>query len=51
MGSAFGAAGSLALLLLAIYYSTMIVIFGAEVAEVYARRFGSRRADGQPGPA
>jgi len=38
--SAFGAAGSLALLLLWIYYSAMILFLGAEFTQVLARRRG-----------
>jgi len=41
-GEAFGAAGSLALLLVWIYYSSMILLFGAEFTQVYANRYGSR---------
>ncbi len=40
--SAFGAAGSLALLLLWIYYSAQIIFFGAEFTQVYANQFGSK---------
>ncbi|HZN34681.1 MAG TPA: YihY/virulence factor BrkB family protein [Pirellulaceae bacterium] len=40
--SAFGAAGSLALLLLWIYYSAMILFFGAEFTQVLARQHGKR---------
>ncbi|MFW6330206.1 MAG: YihY/virulence factor BrkB family protein [Gemmatimonadota bacterium] len=39
-GSAYGAAGSLALLLVWIYYSSMIFFFGAELTQVLARRRG-----------
>ena len=39
-GSAFGAAGSLALILVWIYYSTMIFFLGAELTQVLARRRG-----------
>lgn len=39
--SAFGAAGSVILLLLWIYYSAQIIFLGAEFTEVYARRLGS----------
>ncbi len=39
--SAYGAAGSLAVLLVWIYYTSMILLFGAEVTQVYATRFGS----------
>ena len=41
-GSAYGAAGSLAILLVWIYYSAQIIFFGAELTQVYARRYGSR---------
>lgn len=41
-GSAYGAAGSLVTLLLWIYYSSLIVLFGAEFTAVYATEFGSR---------
>jgi len=40
--SSFGAASSLALLLVWVYYSAQIFLFGAEFTEVYARRCGSR---------
>lgn len=39
-GSAFGAAGSLALILVWIYYSSMIFFLGAELTQVLARRRG-----------
>jgi hypothetical protein len=39
--SVYGAAGSLAVLLLYIYYSAQIVFFGAEFTQVYSRKFGS----------
>jgi membrane protein len=38
--SAYGAASSLITLLLWIYYSSQILLFGAEFTQVYARRFG-----------
>ncbi len=38
--SAYGAAGSLVLILLWVYYSAQILFFGAEVTEAYANRFG-----------
>lgn len=40
-GSAYGAASSLVTLLLWIYYSSQILLFGAEFTQVYANRFGS----------
>ena len=39
-GSAFGAAGSLALILVWIYYATMILLFGAEFTEAWATERG-----------
>ena len=48
-GSAYGAAGALALLLIWIYYSAQIFLFGAEFTEVFSRRLGSRR--GEPAPS
>jgi membrane protein len=41
VGSTFGAAGSFVVLLFWIYYSTQIVLFGAEFTQVYALKFGS----------
>lgn len=41
VGSSYGAAGSLIVLLLWVYYSAQIVFFGAEFTKVYANRFGS----------
>lgn len=38
--SAYGAAGSVVLILLWVYYSAQILFFGAEVTQVYANRFG-----------
>ena len=40
--SAYGAAGSLLVLLLWVYYSSMILLFGAEFTRVYAEKHGSR---------
>ena len=40
--SAYGAAGSVVLILLWIYYSAQIFIFGAELTRLYADRYGSR---------
>jgi membrane protein len=39
-GEAYGAAGSLALLFLWIYYSSLIVLFGAELTQAWAERHG-----------
>ena len=40
--SAYGAAGSLIVFLLWVYYSAQILYVGAEFTQVYARRYGSR---------
>jgi membrane protein len=45
VGSAYGAAGSLVILLLWTYYSAQILFFGAEVTQVYARSHGSMIGD------
>lgn len=42
VGSAYGAAGSLVLILLWVYYSAQILFFGAEFTQVYSKRHGSR---------
>jgi membrane protein len=42
VGSTYGAAGSLIVLLLWIYYSAMIVYFGAEFTKFYAVEFGDQ---------
>ncbi len=41
IGSAYGAASSLVILLIWVYYSTQILLFGAEFTQVYANRLGS----------
>ena len=48
--SAFGAAGSLAVLLVWVYYSAQIFLLGAEFTWVYAHVHGSRRGAARPGP-
>jgi membrane protein len=42
VGSAYGAAGSLVIILLWIYYSSQILFFGAEFTQVYASRKGAK---------
>lgn len=42
VGSAYGAAGSLVVLLIWVYYSAQILFFGAEFTQVYASKYGSR---------
>ena len=39
--SAYGAAGSVVLILLWVYYSAQILFFGAEFTQVYANRYGT----------
>jgi membrane protein len=39
-GSAFGAAGTLAVILIWIYYASHIVLFGAEFTQAWAEKFG-----------
>ena len=39
-GSAYGAAGSLAVVLIWVYYTSMVVLFGAEFTELWAERYG-----------
>ena len=41
VGSAYGAAGSLVILLVWVYYSAQILLFGAEFTKVYANAVGS----------
>ena len=42
VASSYGAAGSLVVILLWIYFSAQIVFLGAEFVKVYSRRFGTR---------
>jgi membrane protein len=51
LASAYGAAGSLVLVLLWVYYSSMIVLFGAEFTRVHSRRFRPRPVEPEPGAA
>jgi membrane protein len=48
--SAFGAAASLIVVLLWVYYSAQIFLFGAEFTWVYSHQYGSRRGQPMPGP-
>jgi len=41
-GSAYGAVGSIGIVLLWAYYSSQILLLGAEFTQVYARRTGTR---------
>jgi membrane protein len=42
IANAYGAVGSLVVLLVWVYYSAMLLLFGAELTRVYAERRGSR---------
>ena len=42
LGSAYGAAGSLIVFLAWVFYSAQILLFGAELTQVYTRRYGSK---------
>ena len=46
ISSGFGAAASLVVVLLWVYYSAQIFLFGAEFTRAYSHKFGSRK--GQP---
>lgn len=41
-GSSYGAAGSVIILLVWVFYSAQILFYGAELTQVYSRRFGSQ---------
>lgn len=41
IGSAYGAAGSFVIVLMWVYYSAQILLFGAKYTELYANKFGS----------
>lgn len=49
VASSFGAAGSLVVVLLWIYYSSLIFLFGAELTRVHSRRYRIGRAEPEPG--
>jgi membrane protein len=44
LGSAYGAAGSLIIVLMWVYYSAQVFFFGAEFTKVYAETFGSQKS-------
>jgi membrane protein len=48
VGSAFGAFGSLVVVMVWVYYSAQIFLLGAEFTRVYAREFGSRSSTETP---
>lgn len=41
MGSIYGTAGSIIIVMLWVYYSAVILYFGAEFTKVYAQHYGS----------
>jgi membrane protein len=45
LASTYGAAGSVVVLVVWVYYAAQIFFFGAEMTQAYARRHGSRQAD------
>jgi membrane protein len=51
VASGFGAAGSLVVLMVWVYYSSQIFLLGAEFTWVYAHRYGSRQGKDQPATA
>jgi membrane protein len=48
VASGFGAAGSLVIVLLWVYYSAQIFLLGAEFTKTYAYSHGTRRAQAKP---
>ena len=51
VASSFGAAGSLVVLLVWVYFSAQIFLLGAEFTRVYAHQYGSRAGRPAPGSA
>lgn len=49
VASSYGAAGSLVLILVWVYYSSLIFLFGAEFTRVHSRRYREGRAAPEPG--
>jgi len=49
VASSFGAAGSLVVVMIWVYYSAQIFLLGAEFTWVYAHAHGSRRGEKRPG--
>ena len=48
VGSAFGAAGSLVVVMVWVYYSAQIFLLGAEFTRVFAHAHGSRQGEAMP---
>jgi len=51
VASSFGAAGSLVVVMVWVYYSAQIFLLGAEFTWVYAHEYGSRKGEPRPGRA
>jgi membrane protein len=49
VASSFGAAGSLAVVMIWVYYSAQIFLLGAEFTWVYSHEYGSRKGQKRPG--
>jgi len=49
VSSAFGAAASLIIVLLWVYYSAQIFLYGAEFTWAYSHKYGSRKGHRPPG--
>ena len=49
IASSYGAAGSIVLILIWVYYSTLIFLLGAEFTRVHSRRYREGRAAPEPG--
>ncbi len=50
VASGFGAAGSIVIVFIWVYYSAQIFLLGAEFTWLYARTFGSMRLSNEPAP-
>lgn len=51
LASSFGAAGTFVVVIVWVYYSSLVFLLGAEFTQAYARSHGSRRGDGaRPAP-
>jgi membrane protein len=50
VASTYGAAGSVVLILIWVYYSAQILLYGAEFTHAFAFRFGSYARSGAPAP-
>ena len=48
ISSAYGAAGSLVVFLMWVYYSSLILFFGAAFTQVFAKRYGSEIIPNEP---